>query len=267
AIENVITQAALLPSEAGGLTREEITEGVEQGEFLAGVFTGLNIRDDVLSWMTGDFAIVAGLTQDAASITGIESIDELPIDYGIIFDATANPEAAATTVEGLARAADGVIELSDDDLEAAQVSITRTDEMIDDDAVVVYTIVDESGFNLPFPVEILIGSDEEVFAIGSRHVVETALMGNGALPGTIAYTEATEVYLIADTGALLLINFEALAPLAPIYAAINSFDPFAESDAQLIADIIAYFSSATISSTNAETGISTSRATISLNRP
>ncbi|MEO1668309.1 MAG: DUF3352 domain-containing protein [Chloroflexota bacterium] len=266
-IENLITQSSMLPPEAGGMTSEEINEGIEQGEFLVGAFSGLNIRNDVLSWMTSDFALVAGFTADAATITSLESIDDLPIDYGLIFDATADPDAAARTVDGLASATDRLIDLSEVDLEDAQVTITRTSETIDGDDVVVYTVVDESGFNLAFPVEVLMGSDEEVFVVGSRHVVETALAGNGTLPTTIAYTEATERYLVDDSGALMLVNFEALAPLAPIYAAVNSFDPFAESDAQLIADILAYFSSATISSTNAEDGTSSSRATISLNRP
>jgi hypothetical protein len=217
--------------------------------------------------MDSDFALVAGFSQNAGAISSLASIDDLPVDYGILFDARTDPEAAARTVEGLTTAMDGIIDLSSDDLDLVQVSITRTDEVIDGADVVVYTIEDETGFNLLFPVEVLVGSDDEVFAVGSRHVVETAIRGDGTLQESIAYVEASEDYLIEESGTLLLVNVEALSPIPSLYLALNSFDPNAESDAQLMRDILGFFSSATTSGVNAETGVSTNRATISLNRP
>ncbi|RMG69936.1 MAG: DUF3352 domain-containing protein [Chloroflexi bacterium] len=138
----------------GGLTKNAIIP------IFAGL-TGLNLEDDVLSWMTGDYALTLSLIQvpDPIGFT---------LDGAFIVEAT-EAEAAANVVSQLGRAAElyGLAGVS-----------------MDDDVVVLGDLLPsllEAG-GLPADIldespslDFLIASNDDVFAFGSRPAVTFAL--------------------------------------------------------------------------------------------
>ncbi len=228
-------------------------------------YTGLDLEDDILSWMDGDYAVAIGLTDEVSQVNEFFDLTAIPLDFILLFDATTNPESAADTVTGIARAIDDLLEEFESDLEFSEFDVSRSDETIADTDVVVYTIIDESGFSFAFPIEILLAANEDVFVIGSRTMVETALRGDGGLRDTVAFQEAEESYLVDEAGILMLVNSEALLPFADVWTLSDPFSDLAEREAAVIRSVLNLVSSATISGSNAEDGVGVSRATISLN--
>ncbi len=230
-------------------------------------YSGLNLEDDILSWMDNDFALVLGINSEVSRVRDYDDLSVAPVDFGLIFDDGSDAEAAERTREGIEEAVEQLLADFERDLEISDISVEVTAETIAGTEVSVYTITDEIGFTFQFPFEVIVGANEAVFVIGSRNVVEAALTGEGGLRDTEAFQEAEDIYLVEEAGVLMLANPEAMYPFADLWvlAADPFFNPRADQEAQTIRDVLSLFSSATISGSNAENGSAITRMTVSLN--
>jgi hypothetical protein len=168
-------------------------------------------------------------------------------------------------VTGIGRGVDTLIDDFAADIDAMDIDITRAEETIGGSEVITYTAIDRSGFNFQFPIELMVGANDDVFVLGTRGVVAPVLRGDGGLHETNAFTEAERRYLVDEAGVLMLANPDALMPLANFWAISDPFNPAAGEQAQLIRNVLNAFSSATISGSNRENGSGVSRMTLSLN--
>ncbi len=270
-VEN-IRAIARLQAEADIAPDFRINEAdVEGALFLAQLglrrYSGLDLEDDILSWMDSDFALVLGINSEVSRVRDYNDLSVAPVEFGLIFDDSNDAEAAARTTDGIDAAVAQLLVEFEQDLAFSDVSIERTTETLAGTDVRVYTITDESGFNFQFPFEVIVGANDDVFVIGSRTVVEVALTGDGGLRDTQAFQEVEEIYLVEEAGILMLANPEAMYPFADLWsiAADPFFNPQAAEEAQTIRNVLALFSSATISGSNAENGSTVTRMTLSLN--
>lgn len=231
----------------------EIESGIAGVEFAIRGLTGLDLEDDILSWMTGDLAIWLGPTPTFAQATSLSGglAGGLPVDFGILIDARADPDNAAALVEGLKSALTFAARQIPAD---SGTTITVADESIGGNAGVSATIVDRS---LPFPIELVIGASADVFVIGTRAAAEAALDPGAGLDSDPAYQEALG-YALADT---LQLHYLAGAPFAPLLN-LMPMEGGAD-DAQARVDFVSLLSSSSISSATVD-GISYVRLVLTL---
>ncbi|PJF27756.1 MAG: hypothetical protein CUN53_02850 [Phototrophicales bacterium] len=231
----------------------EIESGIAGVEFAIRGLTGLDLEDDILSWMTGDLAIWVGLTPTFAEATSLFGglAGGLPVDFGILIDASANPDGAAALVEGLKSALTFAARQTPAN---SGTRITLTDETIGGNAAVSVNIVDRS---LPFPIELVIGASADVFVIGTRAAAEAALNPGAGLDSDPAFQEALR-YALADT---VQLQYLAGAPLAPLFNLLPMEG--SANDAQVLVDFVSLLSSSSISSATVD-GISYVRLVLTL---
>jgi hypothetical protein len=218
----------------------EIESGIAGIEFAVRGLTGLDLREEILSWMTGDLAIWLGLTPQAAEATSLfrALAAGLPVDFGILVDARPNPDGAAALVNGLKNALDFAARQLPAD---STTSITVTDETIGGNPAVSVSIADPS---LPFPIELVTGASADVFVIGTRAAAEAALNPRAGLDGDPAFQEALR-YALEDT---VQLQYLAGAPLAPLFNLLQG----GSSSSPQPSEIISLISSSSISSTAAD---------------
>lgn len=182
-----------------GTSEAEINEQLAQLEFAVRGFTGQDL-EDILSWMTGDYILALSLSpaaQDASNMFGF--LAAFPAEFGLIIDASADPEAAQTFASGIS----GTI------AQFAGEELVVTTEEIGDATVTVLTITTE---DMPFPIELILGADDEVLFVGTRRMAETAFTLEGGLIADPDFAEAWS-YALTDVNYLLYL---AGAPLAPL---------------------------------------------------
>ncbi len=173
--------------EGTGISPEEVERQLRQmemaGEFLEGL-TGLDLRDDVISWMDGDFVLALSLNPAFAEAVAGETMRTFPfpVEFAMIVDAESNPEAAAAAVAGLGDVAENFLGETGD--------VTVTQETIGGGEAWVITVDD----SMVEPFDIVIGSDEHVFVIGTREMARHALAPDGGLNTDAAY-QAAQAYV------------------------------------------------------------------------
>lgn len=162
--------------------------------------TGLE-PEQVFGWMTGDAAFYMGLSARMSDARGLMDVMAgLPVDFAVTIAAT-DPAAASAVVEGLANGLK--------DFPAEGVTITR-EEIAGANALVV-TIQTK---DMPFPVELVMAANDQVFSLGTRRYVTFALnpVGNG-LDSDPAFIEAGG-YGLANPEQMLYFAGAGLQPLA-----------------------------------------------------
>ena len=160
---------------------DTITAGVQQT-------MGLDVDAGVVSWLTGDFAVVFNLDPnlvDALYNAGAEppTLTRFPFDFGLVVQAV-EPAKAQALVAALS-----------DWLPVALAENPDTDATLalepigGHDTIVVSIPVESEDFALP-PLEVLIGASADVFAVGTRPVVTAALVPGDGLDSQTAYAQA-----------------------------------------------------------------------------
>ncbi|NDJ59794.1 MAG: DUF3352 domain-containing protein [Chloroflexi bacterium] len=212
---------------------EEIGQALEQVDFIIRGLTGLDLEEDILSWMTGDFAIHLGLSESAQEATSLFGfLGALPVDFGLLIEAT-EPDVAANLASGLADAIDFAASQIDED---DDLQLTVTNETSAGTSVVVVTV---DAPDLPFPLELLIAGNDEVFALGTRAAVEAALDPATGLNDDPQFNEALAYVLDAPNQIHYLsgVSLQALSALATT-----------EDDQAVLESALGLISSSTISS-------------------
>lgn len=238
---------------------EEATEGIAQIESAFTAFTGLDLREDVLPWMTGDYAlfIMPNPKLNVRSQFGI--FQTLPVDFGMAIEVT-DSAAADKTVEGLTEAVERIAAMVEEQ-ENASAKIELTTETIAGTDVSVITITSKES---PWPVELLIGANDEVFALGTRNAVQAILTRDGGLPSDAAYSNA-QAYVLENTYALGYFGPQSLLPLADLITAFaDEDDDEAEQNAEAARKLIGLVQSAISSQTIDADGNAVTRVVITL---
>ena len=199
--------------------------------------TGLNLEDDVLSWMTGDYA-------SYLSLIPVESDPGISLNVGLVFEAT-DTEAAADVVAQLAES-------------ASAYRVTHSMETIGDGEALVLPNAIRSLFPADLreraqdtpELDILVGADANVFVIGSRPAVEAALNPTNSLVDDPTFQYAAENALLANAVSVYYIGVPAIIEALPALQILGA----SGRELQQVADFLGVLESATISSAMTESG-------------
>lgn len=204
------------------------------GELAFSGMTGLNLQNDVLAWMTGDYAGYLRLLPS-------ETLP-LSVDLALVVEAT-DPAAAQHVIDQLASA-----------LDQYEFAYERVDEG---------TLAFTSPLRLLFPrerraslmaareLDVLVGTNGSVLAMGTRPGVEASLNAreDGGLASDPAYT-AAQAYFLAGAEALGYMNLRPLFPLIRHIAEMRD-----SRDLLLAIPFLSLLESASISAISADAGV------------
>lgn len=253
--ENALTSLSSLAAMEGEEGQDEFDKGLQQVTFMLRGLTGLDLEEDVLRWMTGEYALYLGLSPAVAEADNLFAAlaDGLPVNFGLLIDASADPDAAADVVAGIIQAVDFAAAQADETTE-----IDITDETIGGTEASVITI---TGQTMPFPIELLVASNDEVFVFGTRSSVRAALAPDGGLSSEASFEEALR-YALPDSTAFAYLAGEGLQPLANIAAMAGGSE--GEMQAEMLRSVFGLISSASISSTVSDDGLQVQRWVLTL---
>ncbi len=202
-------------------------------EFLVRGITGLELREDILEWMDGTYAFYLGLSPTAADASNVfAALQKFPVDFGLVVEVT-DAEGAQTLMSGL------ISNLADLPANAAEDVTITTEQINGADAVSI--VIDTN--SVPETVELMVGGNDQVFAVGTRRAVEAALNPRAGLDSDPAFAQATQ-YALADTYSLMYMSGEGLLPIARL---IESAGSDSEEAAAAFEGVFSLISSASIS--------------------
>ncbi|MCK6581146.1 MAG: DUF3352 domain-containing protein [Anaerolineae bacterium] len=200
--------------------------------------TGLE-PETAFGWMTGDVALYLGLTPRAADASSLFAIvSALPVDFAFTLEAT-DPAAAQALVDGLANGLK--------DLPVEEVTISREDIAGANALVVTVNTPD-----LPFPIELIMAANDEVFSLGTRRYVTFALAPGEGLDTDPAYQEAA-ANLLPNSSTVLYAAGAGLQPLARL-AQMEDNSSSTRRDGEALGAVLGLISSASISVALDDTG-------------
>lgn len=183
---------------------------------------GLNLRDDILSWLDGDFALVArldALPGEPSLTTGFYyELEGITYGPGLSFAFVAETSDAAQSQQ--------VVDALEQYLQEASVrdgdTVSRED--VGGVEAVVYRIENTVDLSWPFRqpqyaefitpstqvIELVIAANDDLFVAGTRTIVAEVLSGEGGFDSSAGYTEAA-MYLLPDANNVLYASDEGFA--------------------------------------------------------
>ncbi len=193
--------------------------------------TGLNLEDEVLTWMTGDYAT-------HISLIPVESDLGLSFDVGFVTTAT-DADAAANVISTLAES-----------VEAYEVS-NRLEDIGDGEALVIPGLIrslfpsDLAEVVAETPeLDILVGSDDNVFVVGSRPAVEAALNPTDTLADNPTFMYTADKILLDAPVSVWYISVPSIVEALPALQTLGA----GGEDMQALATLMSVLESMTISS-------------------
>jgi hypothetical protein len=268
ALTSVVNTSKLQSEAESKRIAEQIAEF--EAEFLKN--TGIDLREDILSWLTGDFAMVAGYTSpEPGTVTFLNTPlypDEAPdtdaLNGGLVFEVT-DKDKADTLIAKL----ETLIAVGLKDNKQA----TFATETIGETKALVIT----GNVSSDAQLDVIIAANDDVFVVATRGLAEAILKGEDGLdtssayraanpyvlsnPTSVAYLSQDGVNLIGDLVLLGVIS-DSLGP-AMRQAPADAQKKFIEIQTQVRA-ALEMIESATVSSTSDEDGNTISRAVITL---
>ncbi len=227
--------------------------------------TDLDFQEDVLSWLDGDVIAFAGFNPDlnATSAAGLQEV--FPLELGIGVEAT-DPAKAQAAVEGFTKAFNQLAALANLSMNESARSgapageATVTSEEL---AGVTVTVLTLTTPNLPWAVELLMGANNSIFALGTRGAVSAMFAADGGLPSNAEF-RAAQAYLLPDPIAVAWLNPAGLLPLADIVGVFASGSNAAEAPEE-VRELLSFFRSGTATSAyDAENNVVLGRFTLAL---
>jgi hypothetical protein len=150
-------------------------------EFALQGTTGLDLQDDILSWMSGQYAI--GLSLDFEAIMEAAFSGDVPpraLQFAFVAENTSG-EGAQALVAGLGQ---GLMQLA---LMAREEGMTITQTTAGGQPAVEVSLQSP---DMREPFELLIGGNDSVFVIGTPAMATAALSPDGSLNGDAGYQES-----------------------------------------------------------------------------
>ena len=236
---------------------EELNEGLAEVDQVLQAQVGLNL-EDIVGWMSNDYALTLSLSDTAlnsSSIFGL--IGANPAELGVLIDASADPAAAVAVVDAVEELLDGPLlgaALQQTEEPIVDVSLEREGD------VLTATVSDETG-QVPFPVELRVGVEDDVFYIGTPGLANAVTAGDGGLASTDALQDALGVFLPEPYSAY----FISVDNLTPLVGIAESFaDEEDMDDIETAAELLSLFRHLTISQAVDAENNALVRATITL---
>jgi hypothetical protein len=161
-------------------------------------FTTLDLQQDILDWLTGDYAVFFSYDPDStglmtAMVDPDAQIADLGVEFGIIIEAV-DAEKAQNLVDTLAPL---VVVAA-----GAQEGFSATREEIGGaNAVVISMEVPD----MNFPLELVIGANDNVLVIGTRNAATNSLAGRNGLNNADRFKDAQR-YILDDARSLVYID-------------------------------------------------------------
>jgi hypothetical protein len=187
--------------EVFGYGLEQIEKMEEQITFFVQGLTGLDFEDEVLPAIDGDFALYMGPKASLADAKDMRDLlGELPLDFGLVLEVS-DPDVSAALVKGITNA----VGMADE--------VTTSTETIGGTEALVITVPPSR--DLPFPIEIIVAGNDDVFFIGTRDAARASLNPDGGLPSDPFYQEAS-AYLLDQPSYVLYLAGDGLLPLVNV---------------------------------------------------
>lgn len=202
-LSGLITTIANMTDQTGGNPLAQAEEMLQQ--------LGINLQQDVLSWTTGDYALL--LRSDLSGFLGAmneegNDTDAMEFfDYGLVVAAT-DPVKAQVFAGKLSTLVNAMA--------SAEASLTVSSETINDIVVTVVSAPANFGMGVAeSTIEILIGANDDIFFIGSRRMIEGVLDGDGSVTSKNNY-QAASVHFLAPTASMWYADGEGLSSVVVI---------------------------------------------------
>jgi hypothetical protein len=179
--------------------QQDLTNLDEAAVFLRQTFEGLSslTLQEAFGWMTGDYIAFLNINEGIS-----EEIPALP-DFGLLVEVTDNAAADA-----LLSAAPEVLE---------QLGL----DYVDENGLIVMPVLGDMVQS--HDMDIIIGNNGSVFALGTRPTTEAVLNGEGGLADTEAFQYASQ-YFLPDTQILAYAYFPPLAEITEALAENGDMD-------------------------------------------
>lgn len=199
--------------------------------------TGLSLETDVLPWMTGDYALYMRI------LPGPENgMPPIVPDMALVIEAT-DPDAAQTLVTAVGSAADQYkLEYTTETIGSGQALALNAPFLS-----MLPASADEMERSLVGSIDLLLGSNGEVLAGGTRPAVTYSLNPQGTtLADTPAFAEARQ-YVLADAQSMGYLNLRGFVPLLDHLAQLPTVSDSELRDMQQIRMVLGALSTASFS--------------------
>lgn len=272
---------AALRAQAQSMNLSEQDINRQLGQIGAGFkfATGLELKDEFLSWMTEDFALFMSYTPAAVGepslarsiVAGEQPFSLAGIGIGLLVKVT-DPAKAANVVTKMGNSLTNLLG------SAQGVTVTKGEGRF---------TVSLTAPSLMAPVEAVVAANDKVFVIATKPEAELALAGKGGYLGSAGYTDAAK-YLLPNSTQVWYLGPDVVVTIGDLIAATtivnnrlfrnisgglqgtltptpdpNQDIPQFEATQRIIRQIAGIFSSTSISSNMAEKG-GVSRAVLSI---
>ncbi|MEO1166058.1 MAG: DUF3352 domain-containing protein [Chloroflexota bacterium] len=202
--------------------------------------TGLSLENDVLPVLDGDAATYLRILRDDNAFLPIQ------LDSALLFQ-TSDPDGAAAIVEQLGVSASNFdIKISTEDYGDSSAIVLESDD--------VFSANDD---NLDF----LLGSSDEVVALGTRRAAENALSTDDGLADNAIFQEAQATFL-PESQQLAYLAMDPVLDLLDELA--ESGDIFVDDFVEELYKALSILESSSVTSTVSEDGLTTIRLVITL---
>lgn len=243
--------------------RAQIQEQLLKINELFTTFTDLDFSEDVLSWLDGDFVAFISFNPNMDASDSMALLKTFPLELGLGIEAT-DPAKAQAAVEGFTQALNQLAELANTSMSKGPGrptgEVTVTSEELNGTPVTVVTLVTRK---LSWPVELLLGANDSVFALGTRGAVSAIFAADGGLPSNARF-QAAQAHMLPNASAFAWLNTEGLLPLADLARGFLS-GPGEEADLANLNALLNLIHSGTITSAyDAENNIALARFTLTL---
>lgn len=176
--------ALRLNLESQGMDARQLEQGLRQLEGAVQALTGLDLTEDILSWLTGDFALFIAYTPQTDSLLELAidpnaSVPFVGYNFGLIIEAT-DAAKAANVVSSLSTVLERALQNTPD------VTVTKTDDAI---------TIALSAPNLRTPIELVLGANGSVFYFATKAAADHITSGTPGLSAALGYEEALKYAL------------------------------------------------------------------------
>lgn len=249
-----VQQAASLPMILDSFVAQGMIEANDARDARAALYgigvvlrglTGLT-PEEAFGWMSGNYALYAGLSPSASDASGMmDLISSSPLDFALTIEAT-DAAAATALVDGL------LVGLLGQPLE----EVTVVEKEIDGASA--FTIIIETP-DLPFALEFMIATNENVLSIGTPRYVEFALNPGAGLDTDPLFQTAAQ-YVLSDSAAVAYLSTEQFQSLVTVVAGMDD-SAETQANAQIVSALLSLVNSASISGTvaDADNGVTYAR--------
>lgn len=258
-ISQLNTQVAMMSEMMQGemgdaaLTAEQVRQGISIATIAIQGITGLNLEQELLPALTGDFAVYMGLGEalQAEEVDMMSLMSGFPLEFGMVFQIT-DAAIIPTLVNGVTNALNALPSTMEDGTRF----ILGSDTIGSSEVTTLRILAEDS----PFPIDLVFGGDDEVFFIGTPASARASLNPDGGLLGDADYQEASANFL-PSSSLVYYLGGEGLQPLSELVPLIAGRGN--REGAEAINGLLALISSGSVSASYTDTA-SVSRMVLSL---